>query len=288
MDKKIINIKIQVNPLDNSIEKFVLKKINKTPPESYDHISLDELNNIYKLVLGHFNENQTKYFSTKIIESIRANFIREHMIYMHKKLVSSEKNIIHDYKLNKSLLDLVKKYDGSPLNLLRIIFKSKYHKKLTQIVSNMNILNPKDKFELNWAIEHDKYALVNQNEILNKSINFEKKIEEILTKLNVKFKTQCELANEQIKQNKKAFNTPDFLIINDLYIGDFKINWIDAKNFYGSSTNFMMYKIKSQTNKYINAWGTGCIIFSIGFNSDLKINNIKMIDFNSFENYKKL
>ena len=47
----------------------------------------------------------------------------------------------------------------------------------------------------------------------------------------------------------------------------------------------MIKKIKSQTTKYINTWGQGAIIFNLGFNSELEIKSIMMIDYKSFESY---
>ena len=290
MVDKIINLDIKINPLDSSIEKMVLEKLNKKPPESYDKINPDELNYIYNEVINRFDSTptsiptQTKNFSTQIILSIRANLMREHMMLTHKKILSKEKKIINDYNSGIDLKDLVTKYDGSPLNLLRIIFQSKYKKKLTKIITNTKNINHRDKSQLDWAILHDAYALINQDKILTKSNEFEEKIEHILKKISVRYKTQSDLVSEQIAQSNTAINTPDFLILDDLYINGIKINWIDAKNFYGSKSKFMVKKIKSQTNKYINTWGSGSIIFNLGFNSGLEIDSILMIDFESFQN----
>lgn len=285
MDDKNIDINLKINSLDSSIEKFVLKNLNKIPPESYDKITPKELDFIYNTVNKNFSKIQTKNFSTQIISSIRANLMREHMILMHKKIISNEKKIINDYNSGIDLKDLVSKYDGSPLNLLRIIFQHKYHKKLTKIISNTKILNQFDKIQLDWAISHDAYALINQNEILTKSNEFEDKIAFILKKIGIKYKTQNDLVKEQIKYSNKATNTPDFLILDNFFINGHKINWIDAKNFYGAKLKFMIKKIKSQTQKYIDTWGTGAIIYSLGFNSELKFDNILLIDFDSFQIY---
>jgi len=38
-----------------------------------------------------------------------------------------------------------------------------------------------------------------------------------------------------------------------------------------------------QTEKYINEWNSGAIIFSLGFNSKLQFDNILVIDYNSFK-----
>ena len=284
MNNKIINIDLKINPLDNLIEKMVLEKLNKKPPECYEKIKQQELDYIYNEVINNFENTQTRLFSSQIILSIRANLMREHMIYEHKKILSKEKKIINDYNEGINLRELVIKYDGSPLNLLRIIFQHKYHKKLTKIITNTKILNHQDNKQLDWAILHDAYALINQDKILTKSNEFEEKIAYILDKFGIGYKTQSDLAKEQIEEFNKASNTPDFLILDDLYINGIKINWIDAKNFYGSKSKFMIKKIKSQTQKYINTWGTGSIIFNLGFNSELEIESILMIDFESFQN----
>lgn len=279
----MINIELKIYSLDNLIEKMIIKNLNKKPPKSYDKISSEELKNIYDKVMTNFSNDKTKNFSTQIILSIRANVMREHMILTHRKIISKEKLIISDYNLGIELKELVTKYDGSPLNLLRMIFQSKYHEKLTKIINKTKILTPHDKSQLDWAISHDAYALINQDEILTKSNEFEEKIAIILNKLNIKYKTQSDLAIEQISQSNKATNTPDFLILDNLYINGNKINWIDAKNFYGAKTKFMIKKIKEQTKKYINTWGSGSIIYNLGFNSQLEFDNILLIDFVSFQ-----
>lgn len=281
-DKNRLQFDIKINPLDSLIEKYVIGKLNKNPPESYDKIKQKELEQIYNGVIDNFTKEQTNNFYVRIILSIRANLMREHMMITHKKIMFREKKIISDYNSGLNLVGLVSKYDYSPLNLLRLIFQSKYHKKLTKIMTNLDLLDLRDKSQLDWAINHDAYALINQDEILTKSNEFENKIKFILDKLSIRYKTQLELSDEQIKLEGIASNTPDFLIMDELFINGIKINWIDAKNFYGSNTKFMIKKTKSQTKKYINKWGSGSIIFNLGFNSDLSIDNILMIDYKSF------
>ena len=82
--------------------------------------------------------------------------------------------------------------------------------------------------------------------------------------------TSKKVLKEQIKTHGHPINTPDFLIKSDLYINNYKINWIDGKNFYGSTVPFIKDKIKKQTRKYLNTWGSGSIIFSLGSNENLK------------------
>ena len=145
----------------------------------------------------------------------------------------------------------------------------------------------KYKKELDLAIENDLYALINQDEVLKKSSEFELKIQSILDSIGIRYKTQEELVEIQIKELGKAINTPDFLILDDLKINGKKINWIDAKNFYGLNTNYLKKRIKHQTKKYLNEWGSGAIIFNLGFGSNLALDDILFIDYDSFEKIKK-
>ena len=286
MTKKI-NIKINIHPFSNVVEKDIKKCLNLFPPESYAPINENQLNNIHKHINLKYKLQNTIFANNAlkdIILSLRSTQMKIHMMVRHKYLVENLPNIINDYIVERiNILDLVKKYDGSPLNILRIIFQQKYNLKLTKIIKKKKLISEYDKEQLKIAIDNDAYALINQNEILRKSMEFEDLIKNILIQNEVKFKTQSELAQEQLETDNIITNTPDFLILSDFYINDIKINWIDAKNFYGSYSNFMINKINKQTEKYINKWNTGTIIFSLGFNSKLQFDNILVIDYNSLK-----
>ena len=277
---------IKINPLNPQIEKMVCAELDFEPTRSYEKISEKELDKIYFDVCKKFSSNDTKNFDKKVILSIRANYMRAHMMHMHKYIQKKKSQIIREYVGGASIKSLVKKYDGSPLNIIRLIFQEKYKAKLTSIISNPKIIkkNSRDLKELEWAIDHDTYALINQDEILAKSTEFEEKIAQILDKHKIKYKTQAQLAQEQIELADKPINTPDFLILSDLRINNNKITWIDAKNFYGAKSNFTIKKIKAQTKKYLDVWGPGSIVFSLGFNSELSFDNILLIDYESYKN----
>lgn len=275
-----------INPLDSNIEKYICSKLDLRPYKSYSKMTNDEIDEIFNKVINKFKSTSIKlpeYFCPEIILSIRSNLMRSHMIITHKKVLSNKLNIIDDYNNGMDVLKLSTKYDGSPLNILRLIFDDKYKKKLTQLIMHNNVLSPRDVLQLDLAISNDLYALINQDEVLKKSTEFELKIKVILDKLGIRYKTQEQLAKEQIKMHNKVTNTPDFLILDNLWINNMKINWIDAKNFYGLDTMYLKKRIKHQTKKYIDAWGSGSIIFSLGFGTELKIPKILFIDYNSFQ-----
>jgi len=288
MSKSEIDLKIKTNPLDSNIEKYICSKLDLSPYKSYAKMSDKEINNLFEKIEAKYENSPIqlpKYFCKEIILSIRANLMREHMIKMHKKVLSAKSKIILDYNDGMNVLKLSSKYDGSPLNLLRLIFMDKYKKKLTQLIKKNNILSLRDKKQLELGISNDLYALINQDEILKKSNNFEFLIQKILDLNGIKYKTQNQLAEEQIKKLNKAVNTPDFLILDNLTINGNKIKWIDAKNFYGLDNQYIRKRIKEQTKKYLNTWGLGAIIFNLGFCSELKLNDILFIDYYSFEKY---
>jgi len=287
MSKSKFDYNIYINPLDSNIEKYICSKLDLSPYKSYSKMSDEEIDEIYNKVIKKFKSTSStrfpEYFCPEIILSIRANLMRAHMIDNHKNVLNQEKKIINDYNNGMGVLELSTKYDGSPLNILRLVYTSKYKKKLTQLIKSNKILSSRDIFQLDLAVSNDLYALINQDEVLKKSSDFELKIQKILDKLGIRYKTQEQLAQEQIKESEKATNTPDFLILDDLWINGEKINWIDAKNFYGLNTQYLKKRIKHQTKKYINAWGSGSIIFSLGFSSGLRIPEILFIDYYSFE-----
>lgn len=296
MSKSEFDYNIHINPLDSNIEKYIFSKLDLTPYKSYSKMTDKEIEKIYNKVINKFKSKSLtsststrsspglpEYFCPEIILSIRANLMRSHMIINHKKVVSYGPNIIKDYNNGMGVLELSTKYDGSPLNILRLVFDFKYKKKLTQLIKGNKILSSRDTTQLDIAISNDLYALINQDKILKKSTEFELKIQEILDKLGVHYKTQEQLAQEQLEESDKVTNTPDFLILDDLWINEQKINWIDAKNFYGLNTQYVKKRIKHQTKKYLDAWGSGSIIFSLGFSSKLKIPGILFIDYYSFE-----
>jgi hypothetical protein len=276
-----VNVNLDIQPLINKVEKFIINSLNKKPYKSYANISDNELNYIYNKTIKKFPEIKD-ILSKDIIVSIKASFMKNHMINNHKNLIINSKKIIENYSNKLGILKISEKYDISPLNILRLVFKEKYNSKITNLIANKYKLSEYDNNQLILAINNDIYALIDNSEIQIESLKFEKDIQKILDNLNVTYKTQEELVKEQIQSHGKPFNTPDFLIISKFKINNNIINWIDAKNFYGSNIKFINKKIKEQTEKYIHEYGPGCIVFKLGFNENLKYDKILLVNYNSF------
>ena len=206
------------------------------------------------------------------------------------KLESSMNKINKLYKKGIKLSWISRKYDLSPILILKNIFSNNFSKEKIKDFfygKQLNKLNKFDLEQLNFAKENDIFNKVDQTEQIKNSENFELEIRKFLIKNKIKFKTQNELAKEQIKKYGKTINTPDFLILSDFYINDKKINWIDAKNFYGANTFLIKKNIQKQITKYIDEFGFGSIIFSLNFSEKLYFDNVILINFNLLKNCNK-
>jgi hypothetical protein len=270
----------------DKIEKYIISVINTKPPICYSRLSNEEKIILQEKIIKNKILNKDNLINMEIINSIRSSFIKNKMIRNHHFLNKNIINITNDYTSRINILKLTEKYDISPLNLLRTIFKNKYNKDILILYENSKLLDDFDNEQLNIAITNDNFALINQDIIQNDSVLFENKIQFLLEKNKIKFRTQTDLINEQIKLYGFPKNTPDFLLDKneELYFNNIKINWIDAKNFYGSNIDFLKKKIKKQIKKYTDVYGSGCIIFSLGFNEQLKFENCIIIDYNTIKN----
>ena len=230
------------------------------------------------MIANKVHEEYKVSMDPKIIVSINSSFMKNYIIEHYNNLSKYSNNIIKGYN-NMDVLKLSEKYDLSPVSIIKLIFEKKYNVKLSKIAKNIKILNDYDKKQLYTATSNDAYYTLDQTNQQHDAINFEKKVEEFLIKNNIKYSTQEQLAEEQIKKYGKAINTPDFFIKSEFSIDGKKIHWIDAKNFYGANIRFIKNKIIKQTKKYIDTYGDGCIVFNLGYNEMLKINNVLFVSY---------
>ncbi len=91
--------------------------------------------------------------------------------------------------------------------------------------------------------------------------------------LGVPFKTQNELADEQIAEFGRAIITPDVLITGELYVDGVRLYWIDFKDYVGCPLHYIVTSCREQAAKYTLKWGRGAFCFRgghvEGFNIDL-------------------
>jgi hypothetical protein len=317
-------INVLIKNVSNDIEKKLIKLINFKPPQCYNEVSESELqkfknmqdiinnvdvdvnnvdidinnvdidiNNvdvdINNVDINNVDEVKNVDYVNKVNKelfiSLRNSSIRYKMIIRHGILIKNTKKMVKDYNNKVDILTISKKYDGSPLNILRIIYKNIYPNLSFKTLvndNNYNKLNEEDKKQFIKANENDKFAVINHDKMHEESLLFEKEIEKILIKNNIKYKTQEMLCKEQIKEHDKCISTPDFLILSKFVVNNTKIKWIDAKNFYGANNKFIINSIKKQTEKYVRLYGNGIIIFKLGCNEKLVFDNIICTSYNQF------
>ena len=271
-------INININPVDYNLEmKLANAVLIKGNYKKLNDKQIDKLN--------RYISKKKLSLQIEDILSIRSAYMTMKIMKDSNRLKSSLKKIYKLYKKNISLKEISKKYDLSPIPLIKNIFYRKsYSKEIVKSFfysKNLDKLNEFDKNQLNFAIQNDIFNKVVQTEQIENSENFELEVSKFLHKNNIKFKTQEELSKEQIQKYGRPINTPDFLIISDFYINNKKINWIDAKNFYGANTFLVKKKIKKQVKKYIDEYGFGAIFFSLNFSEKLNFDNVLLVSYKS-------
>lgn len=277
-----VNLDANIDVIPEDVENQIVKLINKKAPVCYKKLSDRETKFLEQNIINDVNYGKYN-INLEQIQSIRSSYVRNKMIKKHSQLISNAKKIVADYKNKKNILYISKKYDGSPLNIMRIIFAQTNSKeKVKKLFNKPQLLDDYDYVQFEIAKNNDDFALVNQDEIQERAEQFERQIEEVLKKASVEYKTQNQLAKEQIKSHGRAFSTPDFLIESELIINGQEIRWIDAKNFFGSNISFVKNKINDQTKKYIKNYGKGSIIFNLGFSESYFDSNILFLSWGSF------
>lgn len=284
-----IEINIDLNPLPFSIEKSIKKlsvvrgDYGKIPVEKIKKIAQND--KLRKLKIKNID---------LLIILIRQAYIKEGILTNYKRLSQLSSKLYRQFKSGQSVIKLSKKYDFAPLMLSRQILKEKGHNKKQvkkfmkrpESISDERLRNDIIKIKKE---ELDMFTQANKDESAKKADEFEIKLGKLLTRHGVRFKTQEELVEEQIKLYGKPINTPDFLILDDLRINGYKIGWLDAKNFYGARSWFIRLSIEKQIKKYVNEWGTGAIVFSMGYSDELDISeDVMLIDYDSFDTSKNI
>ena len=271
-----INIQLKQNPVPYKIEKKIRQYV-------YNSRNFGEPND------KNLEKFATKYnisISIQVLRSMVSSYTKNKIIENYVPLLNQKKKLYKKYKKGKSIMDLSKIYNNSPMTIFRILLRSKglSKKEVNKVLKKQDkYLGDIDKEQLKIALENDWYASTDQDAQLKKSLEYEEKVKALLDENNVKYQTQEDLQklDEDNIITSKAGNplTPDFLIKSDLFINSEKVNWIDAKNFYGAYTRLNKYKFKKQANKYNRAFGKGALVFSLGFSERLCIENTLLISY---------
>jgi hypothetical protein len=176
------------------------------------------------------------------------------------------------------ILQISKKYDFSPMSIMRLIIKEQYPEiKLNK--NNINDLKKYDSEQVKLAESNDMVSNLDQGDQQLKSEKYEEKVAHFLDSKDIKYVTQESIVEEQKKTKGYAYATPDFLLNEKIIINDNEVKWLEVKNFYGTNSKFTKKKIQKQVNKYYKKWGFGCLIFRYAIYENLHYDNCLIISF---------
>ena len=281
------------------------KKLSKLLIKSGDYSKLEDkdLEKI-KIFLKKRKREYNIIPSNAIIRSIRSAYMNERELINHRSFNKYKKNIIKDFFKYNNIFKVSKKYDFSPIKILKYILE--YHNLSKTNISLILHLSAKKKFKtikkkipfsdkflqnIKNVIDNDVFNTIDQDKIKQYADAFERKLEYAVDNVyKIKYKTEEQLKQEQTEKYGRPILTPDILLLQDLYINNKKVNWIDAKNYYGANTILIKKNLTKQIDKYYNKLGPGAIVFSLGYSSKLEQqfdnNKILLLSFNDFEKIK--
>tara|TARA_B100000963_G_scaffold226095_1_gene197257 strand:+ start:1718 stop:2668 length:951 start_codon:yes stop_codon:yes gene_type:complete len=212
--------------------------------------------------------------------SLRSALLQQKTVYSHHKLRSKGKELARQYREGASIVDLSKKYDFPPVNVFRVVLESMgwSKKRIKDSLRHPSSMKQREREEFEAAEAVDRVSSVDQSETQVKADLFEDILAEWFEQQGIRLRRQPEMVKEQSELLGRPVRTPDLLFLDQVYINDQPVAWIDAKHFYGSDVDFQRKKMKKQMNRYIEEWGSGAIMFRHGFSENLYLPGVLMLD----------
>lgn len=183
-------------------------------------------------------------------------------------------NIIHE----DDVIKMSQKYEIPPLNILYIVIKNKYGESLANSLfksGDYSILKQLSKYhkkQFYLAERNDSSGLFIQRLNAIRSKENEDYFLDLLRRLGIKLKSEDDLKEEG------SNITPDVLFVDEVYINDKQIFWIDFKDYVGTPISFIWNKNKKQTKKYYDKWGYGALCYSQSYVEGLSDDTAMILD----------
>lgn len=135
------------------------------------------------------------------------------------------------------------------------------------------------KDEYTWALENDVDSPLKYAEMQRAASEFEHTVAQWLDAVNVTYRTQEQLVDEQTAAHGRAVATPDFLFDKPLKIAVTQhghrrihtIHWIDCKNYMLFDASFIVTSSRRQAEKYRAMFGEGAFVYRWGFTTGVKL-----------------
>ncbi len=212
--------------------------------------------------------------------SLRSALLQQKTVYSHHKLKSRARELARHYRSGTSVVELSTKYDFPPMNIFRVVLEAMgwSKKRIKDSLRNPSSMKQRERDEFEAAEAADRVSSVDQSETQVKADLFEDILADWFEAQGIRLRRQPEMVKEQSELLGRPVRTPDLLFLDQVYINDQPVAWIDAKHFYGADVEFQRKKMKKQMNRYIEEWGSGAIMFRHGFSENLFMPGVLMLD----------
>ena len=236
-------------------------------------------------IYGHEKVVLKKYAEKNGI-AVSELFSMRNMIKIQSEIVSSRKFHFYEnkivYKLNNLIKGLLESSDRQKNKAMIRHYLKTINMPFGQIYRTiLKIPTYHDLHHTNKDYFNQISELIREKEHISKenSVAFEHMLENYFRQNNIAFKTETDIKNENAG-NYVA--TPDLLLDEELVLEldniQYKIKWIDAKNYMLIDIPFIMKSLNKQSAKYNAIFGQGAFVFHYGLDSSIKIDGAVLLD----------
>ena len=163
--------------------------------------------------------------------SLRSALLQQKTVYSHHKLKSKARELARHYRSGTSIVDLSKKYDFPPVNIFRVVLEAMgwSKKRIKESLRNPSSMKQREQDEFEAAEAIDRVSSVDQSETQVKADLFEDILADWFEEQGIRLRRQPEMVREQSQLLGRPVRTPDLLFLDQVYINDQPVAWIDAK-----------------------------------------------------------
>lgn len=217
--------------------------------------------------------------------NLRRQLLRMSIWLNSKRIELNMEKIFKEYSNGKAVIELANEHNFPPVSMMRLILKHQgmdgFQVKEALDLS-VNQLSPRDREQLAKAKKNDSVyksdaVIFQPPHVFTRSTQLEGLVANFIRSKGIRFCTEDDLKIRQKVALGRAMLTPDILFTDPVVINGVPIRWIDTKNFYGA--HLVDKSIwKRQVKSYVDEWGPGAIVYSMGFSGMASMPGVIMLD----------
>jgi hypothetical protein len=251
--------------------------------KDYSRLTKEKIKKINQTAHNIFTKHNAEFREDTVL-SLRSIAIKGMIVSRYSKLPQFIDKIASAYLTGGDILDLSYQFNYPPLNLLHgILLHLGYNARdlnmvFKHTVDHTKILTGEDLDQYERAEANDAESTFNQKLIAKIAAKNENLFVDYFKSAGIIIKTQDDLTIEQVGEFGRPVLTPDLLFMEDVYINDQLVKWIDFKDYTGTDIAFLYNSNKDQAKKYYNKWGNGAMCYRKGFIDSLDIPGAMLLD----------